>query len=250
MRVVIDRVAGDIHAADAAAGQPAAGNPASGNGSVDAAKARNRVLIVFLPGSADLPEDLVAQGFVDQVRQRRINADVALPAAHARYYTSGSFEQRLREDVIDPALAHGYREIWLAGISLGGFGALMYARRYPEVVDGLIVLAPFIASNPVLDEVTSAGGLSTWSVPVEQDDWQRGLLGWLKGYAEPGTARPPLLIGYGTQDGFDQMREVFGDILPPRQLQSAPGGHDWAPWQSLWSGFLDQAVQDGLLPVE
>src|SRR5947208_4998963 len=35
-----------------------------------------------------------------------------------------------------PAHAASYGEIWIAGISLGGFMALSYADRYPETVDG------------------------------------------------------------------------------------------------------------------
>lgn len=203
--------------------------------------ASQRVLLVFLPGAGDLPDDLIRQGFVEQVRRRGITADVIIPDLHVGYYTGRSFEARLKADVIEPARAKGYTRIWLAGISLGGFGSLVYARQNPGVVEGVIALAPFIATNGVLDEVRKAGGIARWNEPVVEGDWQRDLLLWLKGYGDPTQNRPSLFIGYGTEDGFAEFNAAVGALLPPERVRSAPGGHDWAPWQRLWGEFLDLA---------
>ena len=46
---------------------------------------------------------------------------------HLSYYITRTAIQRLREDVILPARASGYKRISLAGISLGGLGALYHA---------------------------------------------------------------------------------------------------------------------------
>ncbi len=198
-----------------------------------------RVLLVFLPGAGDTPADLVREGFVEQVRQRGLAADVVVPDLHVRYYTGLTFEQRLMADVIGPARAKGYQQIWLAGISLGGFGSLMVSRLNPGMVDGVIALAPFIASNSVLDEVRQAGGLARWREPVVEGDWQRDLLRWLQGYGDPSQRRPALYIGYGTEDGFSEFNAAVGALLPKAHVRSAPGGHDWGPWKQLWGEFLD-----------
>ena len=56
-----------------------------------------------------------------------------------------------------PALARGVTTIWLAGISLGGFGALRYAEAHREIVEGLLLLSPFLGSRGLIAEVAAAG---------------------------------------------------------------------------------------------
>ncbi len=200
-------------------------------------------LIVFLPGAGDTAQDIVNEGFVQQVRERGITADVVVVDLHLGYYRNRAFETRLRDDVIAPARAAGYPQIWLAGISLGGFGSLMYSRLQqdrPELApDGIIALAPYIARTSTLAEVTRAGGLARWNEPVVEGDFERELLRWLKGYADPAVKRPALYIGYGTEDGFAPTAQAVGAALPTGHLRSAPGGHDWPPWKQLWGEFLD-----------
>ena len=206
----------------------------------------SKTLIVFLPGSLEVPQDVVDQGFVAQVRAKNIDADVMVIDSHLGYFRNRTFDVRIHDDIIEPARKKGYTSIWLAGISLGGFGSLMYAFTYPNEIDGIIALAPFIASNAVFDEVIDAGGLARWTPaePLGADDYQRALLKWLKGYYDPQTAkeqRPKLYIGFGVDDGFARFTQVVGAMLAPEQMLSAPGGHDWPPWKQMWSDALDRA---------
>ena len=208
----------------------------------------DRALIVFLPGSQEMPRDLVERGFVAAVRARNIAADVQIVDSHVGYFYNRTIDVRLREDVILPARARGYRSIWIAGISLGGLGSLIYASTYPGEIDGVIALAPYIARPALVQEVMDAGGLRSWQPPAvirdqSREDFERRLLAWLKGYGEPGDPglpRPPLYIGYGLADGFAVQNALIGDLLPPGQLRSAPGGHTWLAWNRLWGEFLDQ----------
>ena len=206
----------------------------------------SKTLIVFLPGSQEVPQDVINQGFVAQVRARGIDADVMVIDSHIGYFRNRTFDVRIHDDIIEPARKKGYQSIWLAGISLGGFGSLMYALTYPNEIDGIFALAPFIASNAVFDEVIDAGGLARWTPaePLGADDYQRALLKWLKGYIDPQTARekrPKLYIGFGVEDGFARFTKVVGPMLPPEQMLSAPGGHDWPPWKQMWADALDRA---------
>lgn len=203
----------------------------------------SRTLIVFLPGSQEVPQDIVREGFVDQVRRRHPTVDVVVVDSHVGYFRNRSFEARLRADVMEPARARGYQSIWLAGISLGGFGSLMYARSAPGEVDGVIALAPFIASRSVLAEVAQAGGLKQWQpeLPLKETDYQRDLLLWLKGYGDPAQARPPLFIGYGTRDRLEPFPDLLDSVLPAERLLTADGGHDWPPWKAMWAEALDRA---------
>jgi pimeloyl-ACP methyl ester carboxylesterase len=210
-----------------------------------AQNARADTLIVFLPGAQEVPLDIVKEGFVEQVRARNIDADVMVIDSHIGYFLKRTFDVRIRTDIIEPARAKGYKSIWLAGISLGGFGSLMYSRIFPGDIDGVIAIAPFIASNDVLNEVIDAGGLARWKpeLPLQPDDYQRDLLLWLQGYSDSdkNAKRPQLYIGYGSKDGLAQFQTLIGTILPPDRLLAAPGGHDWPPWKQMWGDVLDRA---------
>jgi hypothetical protein len=207
------------------------------------ADARSTTLIVFMPGAQEVPQDIVREGFVAQVRSRGIDADVVVADAHLGYFYGGVFEQRLHEDVIRPARAQGYRSVWLAGISLGGFGALRYARAHPDEVDGVIALAPYLAPRLELQAVWQAGGLANWQPdgPLKPWEHEKALLLWLKGYADPAQPRPPLYIGHGDDDRLKPFGPVMAGLLPPGRLLSAPGGHDWVPWKAMWADALDRA---------
>lgn len=203
----------------------------------------DKSLIVFLPGAFDDPQDIVDQGFVRQVRARGLAADVVVADLHLGYYRSRAFDTRLRVDIVEPARAAGYRQVWFAGISLGGFGSLMFARLNAGAVDGIIAIAPYVARSSVLAEVIAAGGLARWNEPVVEGDFERDLLRWLKGYGATGEGegRPPLYVGYGTEDGYAEFASAIGSLLPPGHLRSAPGRHDWPPWRQLWGELLDAA---------
>ncbi len=210
----------------------------------DAAPATDgpKALLVIMPGIQDVPGDLVRHGFIRAVRERGIAADVVVVDAHFGYYLDRSFEERLRSDVIGPARARGYSSIWLSGVSLGGFGSLLYASRNPLDVDGLITLAPLIARGSVTSEILSAGGLSYWNPPqtFEIPDFGRRLPAWLKGYGKAATPRPPLYLGFGANDLFAPIYAALGDLLPEGQRLVAPGGHTWTQWISLWEEMLDR----------
>src|SRR6266550_1965963 len=89
-------------------------------------------LIIFLPGVGDVLEDYETNGFIEAVLKSGAPADMIVVDAHFGYYLRRIVIERLRTDVIGPARATGgYKKIWLAGISLGGFGALLYASEHP-----------------------------------------------------------------------------------------------------------------------
>ena len=205
--------------------------------------ARSSTLIVFMPGAQEVPQDIVREGFVAQVRARGIDADVVVADAHLGYFRGGVFEQRLHEEVIRPARERGSRSVWLAGISLGGFGALRYARAHSGEVDGVIALAPYLAPRLDLQAVWQAGGLAHWRPdgPLKPWEHERALLLWLQGYADPAQRRPPLFIGHGDDDRLKPFGPLMAGLLPPGRLLAAPGGHDWPPWKAMWADALDRA---------
>ena len=77
----------------------------------------------------------------DRPREFDPRLDVIAADAHFGYYRARSVVDRLHEDLIAP-VADRYERVWLVGISMGGFGSALYAMEHPDVVDGVIMLAP------------------------------------------------------------------------------------------------------------
>ena len=173
---------------------------------------RADTLLVLLPGVYSHPDEFVREGFVQAVHDARLAVDVVRVDAHLNYYERKTFVARLHQDVIAPAQARGYRAIWIAGISLGGFGGLIYAKEHPSDVAGLVALAPYL------------GEAAIWP--------------WLNGYADAAPGHPPLYLGYGKADRFADANGLLAAKLPPSQAFTTDGGHDWAPWLRLWKAIL------------
>jgi pimeloyl-ACP methyl ester carboxylesterase len=142
-----------------------------------------RILLLMLPGAKASAHDLVQQGFVRELRARNLSVDAVAVAAHLGHYLDRSLSGLLAADILEPARARNYRRIWLMGISLGGTGALTYAREHPADIEGVVLLAPFLATRGVVAEVARAGGWAGWQPGViKPGDDEREMLAWLKDY--------------------------------------------------------------------
>lgn len=210
-----------------------------------------RTLVVLLPGRRDSPEDFGRFGFPAMAAQAGAKVDMVAVDAHLGYYYKRTIVDRLHEDVIAPARQR-YDRIWLAGISIGGTGSLLYAAGHPKDVDGILLLAPFLGEEKVIEEVAAGGGLRGWKAPepLAPDDFQRRLWAWLERYEGGSEGKIPLYLGYGRRDSFARANGLLGEVLPRERVLTAPGGHDWDAWRALWAEFLRTgALQDRLTPA-
>jgi pimeloyl-ACP methyl ester carboxylesterase len=153
--------------------------------------------------------------------------------------------ERLREDIILPARAKGYTRMSLAGISLGGFGALYYAMHHAEDIARLFLLAPYLGDERVIGEISQAGGVKSWSPDATsaEHDEPRKLWRWLKRVAN-GTGSLSLVdfyLAYGLQDAFAAGNNLLAELLPAGHVYTIRGKHDWTTWSSLWDMLLAQS---------
>lgn len=197
-------------------------------------------LLVMLPGAYSTIDEFVREGIVDAVRKQRLRVDVVRVDAHLGYYNKGTVFERLRQDVIEPARARGYRHIWALGISVGGLGAIAYSDKFPGELEGLVVLAPYLGERLTSIEIANAGGLAKWRVPPRELAMDERLWRRLSAYAQVPTAPdlPPLYLGYGTEDRFAFSHRLLAAALPPDRVATTPGGHDWPEWRRLWLELL------------
>jgi pimeloyl-ACP methyl ester carboxylesterase len=196
---------------------------------------RADTLIIFLPGIDDLAEDFDRHGMINEMRSQGIGADAVAVDAHYGYYAAQVIHERITGDVIESAHAAGYGQVWLAGISLGGFGAASYAARYPHQVAGLLLFAPYLGSPALIREIAAAGGIPNWEPGhVAQEDYPRALWAWFKRSIMGESPAPRIYLGYGKRDMFARANGLLAEILPRDQVISIPGGHDWRTWKKLW----------------
>jgi len=182
-------------------------------------------LLVMLPGAEMSAEEFRTNGFLDTTDSvDRIAVETGMEC-----YLDEISVQRLHDEVILPAHARGSVRIWLVGISLGGMGALLYARAHPDRIAGILLLAPFIGSRGLIAEVERAGGLRHWH-PIDLTTSERRLLTWLG----TGEGLPDMHLAYGLDDRFAAAHRLLADLLPAARVVTAPGGHDWPTWCHLW----------------
>lgn len=200
---------------------------------------RQETLLVFLPGIRDMVAVFADEGFVSAARMSGIKADMIGVEAHLGYYEKKEFLPRLKADVIAPARLLGYKNIWLVGISLGGFGAIWYDIENPGDLTGIVALAPYLGEPEVVEDVARAGGLHGWrpAANAELDDQHRIWRG-LKSYERRQMCAGRVYLGYGRQDKFAVPDGMLAAVLPPEQVFTIEGGHDWSAWRPLWDSIL------------
>jgi pimeloyl-ACP methyl ester carboxylesterase len=200
-----------------------------------------RLMLVMLPGVKDRAQDFVQHGFIQAIRERGWPVDVAAADAHMGYYLGHNVVERLEEDVIAPARAANHRRIWLMGISLGGLGALSYARAHAGAIEGVILLAPYLGARGTIAGIVRAGGLARWQPgEIAPDDEESLLLDWIKSYRPGDPALPAVFLGYGREDRFAAASTLLAELLPASHVVSIEGAHDWAAWVRLWDLLLDR----------
>jgi pimeloyl-ACP methyl ester carboxylesterase len=199
----------------------------------------SKSLVVLLPGRFDEAEDFARRRFPAIAREAGGTFDIVAVDAHLGYYRDGAIAERLEEDVIRPARARGYERIWLAGISMGGLGAIIYGELHPGGLDGVFLIAPYLGPDDGAAAVAAAGGLAAWTPPPGPRD-ALGFADRIWAGAKDLAARPqPVVLAYGGDDKLAPAHRVLAASLPPGRVLVLPGGHDWEPWQAAWRQFVE-----------
>lgn len=193
--------------------------------------------IVLLAGAYHQPEDFLRAGFERAIGERRLALELVLVAPGLRHVGDRSWLAELPDRVLRPVRAAG-RPLWLGGISLGGFMALRCAAQYPQLIDGLCLIAPYLGNRIVASEIIAQGGLATWRAgALAEDDDERVVWRYLQ---RLGTPPPALYLGLGREDRFADTQGLLAHALPAALSAIRPGGHDWPVWRELWDNFLDR----------
>jgi pimeloyl-ACP methyl ester carboxylesterase len=148
---------------------------------------------------------------------------------HFKYYQARTIVNRLRQDIIKPALDAGYSEIYLGGISLGGFGSLLYIKHYPDDISKIFILAPYLGDKQDYSYLIDNTAVPT--VPRDVNLWP-----WLTQL--PDATKNKIYLAYGTNDKFAVPNELLADRLPKGHSVTQTGKHNWKTWAQLWPTLL------------
>jgi S-formylglutathione hydrolase FrmB len=165
---------------------------------------------------------------------------VVMPQVHRSFYTDEAGGHRywtfLSEEL--PQIVGGFfrlsqrrEDTFVAGLSMGGYGAFKWALRQPErfaaaaSLSGALDLASRVPQDQVIGRVFGGRPIAGTA-----DD-----LLWLVDQADA-AALPRLYLACGTEDFLYDENLRFRDACLgkgiPLTVELGPGGHDWAYWDA------------------
>lgn len=204
---------------------------------------RRACVLVLLPGLGDDPARFREHGFDQAVSTSKAPCDVVALDSHFGYYRDAVLVERVVAEVLAPFRAR-YEKTWLVGVSLGGYGAALIAQARPDLVDGVVLISPFLGVprqvRAFVERVEAAGGLAEYEGPYASQGNPRRhfmetepLWAWLASRAR-GEAGPRLIIAWGSADAFSWKHRVVGAGLDPGDAVQLTGGHTWDTFAALW----------------
>lgn len=199
---------------------------------------RAKTLMIFLPGRADAPDVFKKKGLIQTVQERYPGVDAWVVDAHFGYYTERILIPRMQQSVLNQARQLGYEQIWLVGVSIGGFGALLTAAENDRQLTGLILIAPYLGNDRILADLSSVG-LPQWQPPraLRSDD-EAFIWPYLQRYSLGEKGLPKLYLLYGKEDRFAPANDFLAKQMSAQNVWRRPGKHDWSIWQALWEDWV------------
>jgi S-formylglutathione hydrolase FrmB len=118
-------------------------------------------------------------------------------------------------------------ELWLTGLSMGGYAAMTLAARHPGVFRSVTSTSGFLDPLRLFSYVPGHAE-RMWGADADAHD-TRALL-------RAGVTLPPLSLDCGTEDHLiEQNREAHRELTElgvPHGYVEHPGGHDWDYWRA------------------
>lgn len=198
---------------------------------------------------------------------KTIEAVIVTPEGENGWYTDGAtgpndkYESYIVKELI-PEVDRRFRTLAerksraMAGLSMGGYGAIKFGIKYPELftVVGSFSGALGAASFPV-NERSPASMRSLTVIFGAADSKTRQNNDIFKMVreitAEEVKALPFLYIDCGTEDFLFQNNRDFIDLLIekkiPHEYRQLPGGHNWPYWNKQVQEFL--ALAEGIFGI-
>ena len=139
-------------------------------------------------------------------------------------------------------VATGRASTFVAGLSMGGYGALKLAFHHPERYAAAAAL-----SGAFFEEWLQQNHPALYAADFPETPVFRGSphdpCVWANELLKSGNERPALFLATGTEDWLHtqsvELHEYLNKIGYSHQWISAPGNHDWLFWDTQIQAVLD-----------
>ncbi|MDR0694691.1 MAG: esterase family protein [Prevotellaceae bacterium] len=146
---------------------------------------------------------------------------VVMPDAQVTFYT-GNYEQYFQQELI-PYIESRYRTIndrgsrFIAGLSMGGYGTLYHALKYPEKFALAFSMSPVDLNGDITRLISqhSGAGLPALTIDAGEND-------------------------FVVNDHPEKIHLALEAKNIPHEWIYRPGGHDWTFWQASLQTALEQ----------
>ena len=139
---------------------------------------------------------------------------------------------------------------YIIGNSMGGYGALNYALKYPKLFKSAMLLAP-AAYNPLPPEISSSR-----KIPVYQKDevfndsiWDHHLYTNIK-LEEDRSIYPKFFLSTGDDDEFDifnvvvELKSFFEENNMQQEVTVVNGNHGWKVWRECFKRDIARMLEN------
>jgi S-formylglutathione hydrolase FrmB len=142
----------------------------------------------------------------------------------------------------------------IAGLSMGGYGAIKFGLKYPEMFSLAGSFSGAIGAATLLDKIPGSVGRTIDSIFGPSDSEVRRSNDVFRMIREITPDKKSLLpfiyLDCGTEDFLFVNNREFSDLLNqksiPHEYRELPGGHNWKFWDSQVREFLQIADRRGL----
>jgi S-formylglutathione hydrolase FrmB len=242
--------------------------------SYDTDKTRRFPVLYYLHGLGDNEQMFLRSGGWSMIQDLWERGElgefiIVTPAGGSSFYLNSRDGQYRYEDFFlqefMPFIEGRYRvragrtSRGLAGISMGGYGALRLAFRRPDLFGSVAAhSAAIVAQLPAVDTGSNARGRlrlfgNVFGSPVDREFWDRN--NPLQLARTAGLNGLKIYFDCGSQDeyGFDSGAQALHNLLVSRRVAHEfhlyPGGHDWSYFASHLPDSLESASRAfGLAP--
>jgi S-formylglutathione hydrolase FrmB len=219
---------------------------------------RRYPVIYLLHGYNDVPTSWADKAGIVEMADRMIAEGVlspcilVMPSAGRSWYIDGpeKMETAFIEDLI-PQIDSHYRTRhdrsgrMVAGLSMGGYGAMRLALRHPDRFSAMALMSPAIYAPdpPFISGARVAPAFQTDGI-FDPERWRAmNYPSLLESFAKTGRSlRVQLSAGlqdpYGTETAAQTFAAAWRHHHWPAELKLMPGAHDFAFWRTALPGAL------------
>ncbi len=166
-----------------------------------------------------------------------------------KYFTATAVELPKICRQMFPRMSDKREDTYVAGLSMGGYGALKLGLRAPETFSMAASLSGALDASELAERLPEDGKPNYWQMVFGPRDQVKGSFDDLFAAAEElASPRPKVYIWCGTEDSLypqnERMRDHLISLGYDLTYEESPGDHQWKYWDEKIQTVLDWMIPD------